>query len=131
MAVHKSHLELGRRERQIAEAVYRLGEASVSDVLEQLPDPPSYSSVRAMMGQLVTKRVLKYRRDGKRYVYRPAVPKDKASRSAMRKLFSIFFADEPSDAVAALLDVTGKDLTDEDIALMKQLIEKAQKEARS
>ena len=85
MAAGKSHLELGKRERQIAEAVYRPGEASVSEVLEQLPDPPSYSCVRAMMGQLVTKGVLKYRRDGKRYVYRPAVPKDKASRSAMRR----------------------------------------------
>ena len=65
-------MELGKRERQIVEAVYRLGEASVSDVVSELSDPPTYSSVRAMLGLLVRKKVLKQRQDGKRYLYRPA-----------------------------------------------------------
>ena len=121
---------LGRRERQIVEAVYRLGEASVSDVLESLPDPPSYSAVRAMMGQLVTKGALRYRRDGKRYLYRPKTPKDKASRSALQNLLSTFFGDQPLDAMAALLDVSAEKLTSEDLRKMKQLIQEAERENR-
>jgi predicted transcriptional regulator len=116
---------LGKRERQIVEAVYRLGEASVADVLGQLPDPPSYSSVRAMLGQLVEKDVLRFRRDGKRYLYRAAVAKEKARRSALRNVIATFFAGEPLDAMAALLDVSAKDLTDDDLRRMKQLIDQA------
>ena len=77
-------LDVGKRERQIVESVYRLGEASVSDVRQDLNDPPSYSAVRAMLGFLVEKDVLKYRRDGKRYLYRPAMSREKASKSALR-----------------------------------------------
>jgi len=128
--VGKSPLDLGKRERQLVEAVYRLGEASVSEVLGELADPPSYSSVRAMLGKLVDKSVLKNRQDGKRYLYRPVTSKEKASRSALRNLLSTFFADEPCDAVAALLDVAEKDLTDDDLERMKRLIEQAQRENR-
>ena len=74
-------LELGKRERQLVETVYRLGEASVGDVLAQLREPPSYSSVRAMLGRLTAKGVLKYRRDGKRYLYRASAA---AKRPAAR-----------------------------------------------
>jgi len=127
----KTPLDLGKRERQIVESVYRRGEASVADVLQELPDPPSYSAVRAMLGQLVEKGVLKYRQEGKRYLYRPAVPKEKARRSALRSLLSTFFAGEPLDAMAALLDVSAKDLTDEDLQRMKRLIEQTQREKQS
>lgn len=126
-----SPLDLGKRERQIVEAVYRLGEASVGDVLAQLEDPPSYSSVRAMLGLLVEKGVIKSRQEGKRYLYRPVVPHGKASRSALRNLLSTFFAGRPSDAMAALLDVSSSSLTDEELARMKALIEQAQQEKKS
>ena len=75
MAPKKRPLDLGKRERQIVEVVYRLGEASVRQVLQEVPDPPSYSAVRAMLGYLVDKGALKQRQEGKRYLYRPAVPK--------------------------------------------------------
>ena len=124
----KSPFDLGKRERQIVESIYRLGEASVSEVLSQLKDPPGYSAVRAMLNVLVEKKVLKYRRDGKRYLYRPSMSKDKASRSALQNILSTFFGGEPLDAVAALLDLSNKDLPEEDLARMKSLIEKAQRE---
>ncbi len=129
--MRNSPLNLGKRERQIVESVYRLGEASVAAVLRELPDPPSYSAVRAMLGLLVDKGVLKYRRDGKRYLYRPAVPKEKARRSALKNLLFTFFAGEPLDAMAALLDVSAEELTDEDLRRMKRLIEQAQEEDRT
>ena len=69
----KTPLELGKRERQIIETVQRLGEASVSDVRGNLDDPPSYSAVRTMLGLLVEKGWLKFRPDGKRYLYRTAM----------------------------------------------------------
>jgi len=124
----KRPLDLGKRERQIVEAVYRLGEGSVSDVLKALIDPPSYSAVRAMLGLLVEKGALKFRQEGKRYLYRPAVPKEKVGQSALRNVLSTFFAGDPLDVMAALLDVSAKRLTDDDLQRMQQLIEQARQE---
>ena len=126
----KSPLDLGKRERQIVEAVYQLGEASVADVLGRLADPPSYSSVRAMLGVLVRKDVLKSRRDGNRYVYRPAVPKEKARRSALRNLLATFFGGQPSEAMAALLEVSAGELGPEELDRIAKLVEEARKEGR-
>jgi predicted transcriptional regulator len=120
--------DLGRRERQIAETVYRLGEASVAKVRGQLPDPPSYSAVRAMLGLLVQKGVLKFRRDGKRYVYRPATPKEKARRFALRNLVATFFGGQATDAVAALLEISATELSEEELDRIRLLIEQARKE---
>lgn len=124
------HLNLGRRERQIMDAVHRLGEASVNDVLAQLPDPPSYSAVRTMMRLLETKGHLKHRRDGMKYVYRPTQAPDKARRSALAHLLKTFFQDSPGDAVAAVLDLSGDDLTPEDLDRISKLIDQARKEGR-
>ena len=123
-------LELGKRERQIAEAVYRLKEASVAEVREQLADPPSYSAVRAMLGMLVRKKILKQRRDGKRYLYRPATPVEKASRTALSSVMQTFFGGQPAQVMATLLDVS-ENLTVDDLDRMKQLIEQARKEKTS
>ena len=125
-----SPLDLGKRERQIVEAVYRRGEASVAEVRAELADPPSYSAVRAMLGLLVEKRVLKYRREGKRYLYRPATPKEKARKSALRNLLATFFGGRASDAMAALLEVSAGKLTDEELDRMRTLIEEAREENR-
>lgn len=126
----ENQLDLGKRERQIAEVVYRLGEAAVSDVLAELPDPPSYSAVRAMLGLLVRKKVLKLRRDGKRYLYRPATPKEVASRSALANVLATFFGGQPSKVMATLLDVS-ENLTSNELDQMKQLIDQARKEKQS
>jgi len=125
-----SPLDLGKRERQIVEAVYRRGEASVADVRAELADPPSYSAVRAMLGLLVDKGVLKYRRQGKRYLYRPAMPKEKARKSALSNLLATFFSGRATEAVAALLEVSAGKLTDEELDRMRTLIEQARKENR-
>lgn len=122
--------DLGKRERQIVEAVYRLGEASVSDVLAELADPPSYSSVRAMLGTLVQKDVLAYRHEGKRYLYRPVASKGKTQKSAVRRLVAGLFGGRASDAMAALLDVAGGTLTDEELDRIRQLIDQTKKENR-
>ena len=114
---------LGHRERQIVEAVYRLGEAAVGDVLTELPDPPSYSAVRAMLGTLVKKHVLRMRRDGKRYLYRPVIAIESAQKSALEGLLSTFFGGSASDAVAALLDSSDEGWSDDELDRIRRMID--------
>lgn len=123
----KTLQDLGKRERQITETVYRLGEASVAEVLAGIDDPPTYSSVRAMLGLLVEKRILRMRRDGKRCLYRPATSRETAGKSAVQNLLRTFFPDQPTEALATLLDVAD-DLTDEDLDRMRKLIDQAREE---
>jgi len=120
---------LSRRERQIMDVVYRLERATVQEVLDQLDDPPSYSAVRALMRLLEDKGHLTHIAEGNRYVYSPTQAKDKASKSALRHLLDTFFDDSVETAVAALLDVKSKDLTDQELDRLRQLIEDARKEA--
>ena len=124
----KTPLELGKRERQIIETVQRLGEASVARVRANLADPPSYSAVRTMLGLLVDKGWLKYRRDGKRYLYRSAVSRERSQRTALRRLLGTFFGGSADDAVAALLDLSAADMTDEQWTRLTELIDKARRE---
>ena len=130
MAKRKGPQELGRRERQIMDAVYQLGEGSVGDVRARLPNPPSYSAVRTMIRLLERKGYLRHRKAGTKYVYRPTEPHESASRSALGHLVDTFFGGSASDAVAALLDVSSNRLSDADYRRMQQLIEEARKEGR-
>lgn len=95
--------QLGGRERQIVEAVYRLGKATVAEVRAAIADPPSYSTVRAMLNLLEGKGHLRHEQRGVRYVYLPVVTQKKAQRSALKHLVWTFFSGSPVDAAAALL----------------------------
>lgn len=130
MAKRKDPRELGRRERQIMDAVYSLGEGSVAEVLARLPDPPSYSAVRTMVRHLERKGYLRHRRSGTKYVYRPTQSHESASRTAIGHLLETFFGGSASDAVAALLDATSDRLSDDDYRRMQALIEQARKEGQ-
>jgi len=121
---------LSRRERQIMEIIYRRGRASVSEVLEEMPDPPSYSSARATMGILENKGHLKHEKEGPRYVYSPTVSRRKASSSAARQLLNTFFDGSVERAVAALLSASESELSDEELDRLALLIRGARKEGR-
>ncbi len=121
---------LGRRERQIMDVVYRLGRAAVGDVMRELPDPPSYSAVRAMMRYLEGKGHLRHSRDGARYLYEPTVPHHAAQRSALKHLVRTFFRGSRPRAVAALLELPGKGLSDADLDQLRHLVERARREGR-
>ena len=123
-------MDLGRRERQIMNVVYQLGEAGVGDVLARLPDPPSYSSVRKMLAVLEEKGHLKHRHDKNRYIYFPRVARDKASRRALKQLLKIFFDNSPTKAMAALIDSSTARLSASEFDELSRLIEKARKEGR-
>ncbi len=126
-----SELKLGRREREIVEALYRLEEASVADVLAALAAPPSYSAVRAMLNLLVEKRVVTFRRDGKRYLYRPVRAKDKVRRSALRDLVRNFFGGQAAEAMAALVDGSAGRISADDLKRMREMIEQAEQDQGS
>lgn len=121
---------LSRREREMMDIVYRSGSATASEVLEQLPDPPSYSAVRTTLRILEDKGLLKHEQDGKRYVYKPRVARDKARKGAMDHLVSTFFGGSASGAVLALLEQPGLEISPEDLRRMQALIEHARKEGR-
>ncbi|GIV59232.1 BlaI/MecI/CopY family transcriptional regulator [Rhodocaloribacter litoris] len=124
------HFDLSRRERQIMDILYRLGQATAAEVMESLADPPSYSAVRALLRILEEKGHVTHEQAGPRYVYRPVVPREKAKVSALRHVLSTFFGGSVSQAVAALLDLEAQELSEEDLERIARLIEAARKEGR-
>lgn len=125
-----THLDLGRRERQIMEVVYRLGRATVGEVLAEMADPPSYSSVRTMLGKLEEKRRLTHEQDGPRYVYRPVVSRQAAQASTLKGVVSSLFDGSTERAVTALLDLGEGDLGDEEFDRLAGLIERMRRKGR-
>jgi BlaI family penicillinase repressor len=121
---------LSRRERQIMDILYRTGKASASDVLNAMPDPPSYSAVRAMLRVLEEKGHVKHQEEGLKYVYAPVVARDKAKRSAVKHVMETFFNGSAEQIVAALLDVSSSKLTSGELDRMAEMIEKAKKEGK-
>lgn len=121
---------LSRRERQFLDVIYRLNEATANQVLEELPDPPSYSAVRATLALLEKKGHIKHRREGVTYVYVPVVAPTNARTSAMRHLMRTFFDGSAMDTVAALLDQESRRLSDEDFDRLEKMIEEARQKDR-
>jgi len=118
MAEQPAHLS--RRESQIMDIVYELGRASAADVLQRLPDAPSYSAVRALLRVLEDKGHLRHEHDGPRYVYLPTTPRERARETAMRRVVRTFFGGSTERAVAALLDLEGGDLDAEAVERIRR-----------
>ena len=122
--------QLSRRERQIMDVIYRLGQATAAEVLDNLPDAPSYSAVRALLRVLEDKGHVKHAEDGPRYVYVPTVPREKARQSALRQLVNTFFDGSAEQAVAALLDLSSERLSPDELDRLAGVIASARKEGR-
>ena len=122
--------ELSRRERQIMDVLYELGRATAAEVRERLPDPPSYSAVRAMLRILEDKEHLRHEQDGPRYVFLPTVPREEARESALRRVVRTFFDGSPESAMSALLDLGVEDLDEEALRRLADRIAEARKEGR-
>lgn len=121
---------LSRRERQIMDILFQRGKASAAEVREAMADAPSYSAVRAMLRVLEEKGHVKHQSEGLKYVFTPTAPREKAKRSAVKHLVETFFNDSPEQIVAALLDVSSRKLTPDELNRMAEMIEKAKKEGR-
>jgi BlaI family transcriptional regulator, penicillinase repressor len=121
---------LSRRERQIMDVVYRGGKATATEVLAGIPDPPSYSAVRAMLRVLENKGHLRHVLDGTHYVYTPTVPRDRAGKPALENVIETFFDGSAEKAVAALLDLSRSELSRSDLDRLSELIDQARREGR-
>lgn len=119
--------KLGRRERQIMNVVIRRERATAAEILEDLPDPPSYSAVRGMLRLLESKGFLRHEWDGPRYVYLPTADPVRVRENAVQHLLSTFFSGSMESAVAAMLGASEKSLTDEELKRMARLIEDARR----
>ena len=114
---------LGKRERQIMDVLYARGSATVAEVLAAVPDPPSYSSVRAMLRYLEDKGYVRHESDGPRYIYAPTTPKQEARKSALGHVVRTFFDGSASSVVAALIE--SSPLTEDEYRRLALLLDEA------
>jgi predicted transcriptional regulator len=119
--------DLSRREREIINIVYELGEANVSDVCGRMEDDPGYDSVRITLGILTKKGHLTYRRENRKYIYMPTVPHKRASRSAAKNMMRTFFDDSPKRAIMAMIDMSSSKMTREELDEIASYVEKERK----
>lgn len=126
----KAREALSRREREIMDVLYRDGELTASEVMERLAGEPSNSAVRTHLRILEEKGHVKRQQDGMRYIYKPAVSREKARRSALSHLVTTFFDDSPESVVSTLLDEGAGKLSNEQLDSLAMLIERARKEGR-
>lgn len=119
---------LSRREREILEILYQRGSASASEVRDAMADAPSYSGVRTLLTVLEQKGHVRHKAEGLKYVYEPAIGRERARRTMVKHVLETYFGGSPEQIVAALLDVSARKLSDAELDRMAQMIEKAKKE---
>ena len=123
-----AHHDLSRRERQIVDALYKLGRASAAEIRAEMPAAPSYSAVRSLLRILEEKGHVRHEEEGLKYVYLPAVPRHAARKSALRHLIDTFFDGSTEKVVGALLGGEGVRLSDAELERIAELVAKAKKE---
>ena len=121
------HAHFSRRERQIMDILFATGEASAAEVLRALPDPPSYSAVRALLGILEEKGHVSYRRQGRAYYYSPTVSQTKAARTALKHVVRTFFDDSIEQTVATLLSLSSAKIPPEELDRLTKFVESKRK----
>lgn len=121
---------LSRREREVMDVLYRLGAATVAEVMDELADPPTYSAVRSTLRILEEKGHIAHREDGPRYVYAPAVGLEKARRAALDHVVDTFFEGSAEQALAALLRRSDLEMTETQIERLAGAIRRAGDEGR-
>jgi BlaI family transcriptional regulator, penicillinase repressor len=125
MASKRSPEELTRRERQVMDILHRRSEATVAEIMADLPDPPTYSAVRSVLRILGEKGLVTFKEDGPRYVYLPAESTEQARDDVLKHVVDTYFAGSPDQAVTALLRLTDVDLADAEVARLRERIRRA------
>ncbi|WP_394841648.1 BlaI/MecI/CopY family transcriptional regulator [Pendulispora brunnea] len=121
---------LTRREREIMDIIYRRGRATAQEVLDELPDPPSYSAVRALLRLLEERGHVKHAQEGQKYVYAPSVARSDARKSALAHVVKTFFAGSVDQAVATLVESSQAKLSRAELDRLSEIIDRAKKEGR-
>ena len=121
---------LSRRERQVMDILHRRAEATVAEIMAELPDPPTYSAVRSVLRILGEKELIRYKEDGPRYVYYPATPTETTRDDALAHVVRTYFANSPEQAVTALLRMSDVDMGDAELARLRDMIAAARRNGR-
>lgn len=121
---------LSRRERQVMDILHRRGEATVAEIMDELPDPPTYSAVRSVLRILGEKELIRYKEDGPRYVYYPAQDTEAARDDVLAHVVRTYFAGSPEQAVTALLRMSDVEMTDRDVERLRDTIRRARQSGR-
>lgn len=121
---------LSRRERQIMDALYKLGKASAAEIRDAIPDPPTYTAVRTHLGILQEKGHVKFESDGTRYIYEPVVAREEMGKVAVRNVVDTFFGGSVELIVASLLEQREANITDEQLERLAEMIDQARREGR-
>jgi len=121
---------LSRRERQVMDILHRRGEATVTEIMEDLPDPPTYSAVRSVLRILGEKKLIRFKEEGPRYIYFPTKATEVARDDALAHVVSTYFAGSPEQAVTALLRMSDVDMKDEEIERLRERIRRARHDRR-
>ena len=121
------HRDVSLRERQILDILYQRGSATAADVQAALPEPPSYSAVRALLRILEEKGHVRHEQDGPRYVYLPTIARDNAQRSALRHVLQTFFDGSAEQAISALLGDSSAKLSTVELDRLARMIDTARK----
>lgn len=122
--------QLSRREREMMDILFERGAATAAEVREAMEEPPGYSAVRATLRILEEKGVVTHRRDGRRYVFLPTASRKRVRKRVLGKIVKTFFDGSPEEVVAALLDLSRKDLDREDLDRIARLVDEAKREGR-
>ena len=130
MSKARPHSLLSKRERQIMDALYRLGRATAAGIMAEVPGAPGYSTIRTQLRVLEAKGHVRHEEQGLRYVYLPTVPRHAARKSALRHLVDTFFDGSSAKAVAALLGGEASRVSDEDLQRIAELVKDARSETR-
>ncbi|MEO7772574.1 MAG: BlaI/MecI/CopY family transcriptional regulator [Gemmatimonadaceae bacterium] len=121
---------LSRRERQVMDILHRRAEATVAEIMAELPDPPTYSAVRSVLRILGEKNLIRYKEDGPRYIYYPAQDTEAARDDVLAHVVRTYFAGSPEQAVTALLRMSDVDMKDDDIERLRDSIRRARQSGR-
>ena len=130
MAKTRSTAELTRRERQVMDILHRRGASTVTEIMDELPDPPTYSAVRSILRILGEKSLVRYREDGPRYIYLPAEATERVREDALEHVVDTYFAGSTEQAVTALLRLSDADMTDAEINRLREKIRRAKSGGR-
>ena len=122
--------DLSRRERQVMEILHRRGESTVTEIMQALPDPPTYSAVRSVLRILSGKELIGHREDGPRYVYFPKLPTDKTREDVLAHVVQTYFSGSTEQAVTALLRLSDGKIGNEELDRLRTKIRRARQSER-
>lgn len=114
--------QMSRRERQMIDIIFQNGKATAQEVMDGLPDPPSYSAVRALLNTMEKKGLLKHSKESRKYVYEPVIAEKKARKSALNHLLETFFEGKPEKLIASLLDPKDQGLDMKEIEEIRKMV---------